>query len=136
MVRVNTHITEESLESQPKDFFDKAKLLIELCNKIFANFGDQERILTDSIIDEVSDHVNDVTRDNTPDEVDILSSQTIVDGCIVESIEPLSLTEYYVYPLVRGTLEITHQYGRGDDYLAQGDSYPFKFAVSVRASDF
>ncbi|OMP94989.1 hypothetical protein [Raoultella terrigena] len=131
-----THITEKSLESQPKDFFEKAKLLIELCNKIFINFGDLERILTDSIIDEVSDHVNEVTRDNIPDEVDILSSQTIVDGCIVESIEPLRLTEDYVYLLVRGTIEITRQYGRGDDYLAQGDSYPFKFAVSVRASNF
>ncbi|HHS7194157.1 TPA: AraC family ligand binding domain-containing protein, partial [Klebsiella pneumoniae] len=40
-----THITEESLKSQPKDFFEKAKLLIELCNKIFDNFGDLERIL-------------------------------------------------------------------------------------------
>ncbi|EPY5166284.1 hypothetical protein ACXDR4_001570 [Klebsiella pneumoniae] len=131
-----THITEESLKSQPKDFFEKAKLLIELCNKIFDNFGDLERILTHSIIDKVSDHVNEVTRDNTPNEVDILSSQTIVETCIVESIEPLSLTEDYVYLLVRGTLEITRQYGRGDDYLAQGDYYPFTFAVSVRASDF
>ncbi|MCQ0940293.1 hypothetical protein L1D04_20390 [Klebsiella pneumoniae] len=131
-----THITEESLKSQPKDFFEKAKLLIELCNKIFDNFGDLERILTHSIIDKVSDHVNEVTRDNTPNEVDILSSQTIVETCIVESIEPLSLTEDYVYLLVRGTLEITRQYGRGDDYLAQGDYYPFTFTVSVRASDF
>ncbi|HDE1886349.1 TPA: hypothetical protein PCF47_002799 [Klebsiella pneumoniae] len=131
-----THITEESLKSQSKDFFEKAKLLIELCNKIFDNFGDLERILTHSIIDKVSDHVNEVTRDNTPNEVDILSSQTIVETCIVESIEPLSLTEDYVYLLVRGTLEITRQYGRGDDYLAQGDYYPFTFAVSVRASDF
>ncbi|MDH8190481.1 hypothetical protein QIG62_27935, partial [Klebsiella pneumoniae] len=65
----------------------------------------------------------------------MLSSQTIVETCIVESIEPLSLTEDYVYLLVRGTLEITRQYGRGDDYLAQGDYYPFTFAVSVRASD-
>lgn len=131
-----THITEESLESQPKDFFEKTKLLIDLCNKIFVNFGDLERILTDSIIDEVSDHVNEITRNNTPNEVDILSSQTIVNGCIVQSIEPLELTEDYIYLLVRGRLGITRQYGRGDDYLAQGDSYPFKFAVSVRASDF
>lgn len=131
-----THITEKSLESQPKDFFEKAKLLIELCNKIFVNFGDLERILADYIIDEISDHLNEVTRENTPHEVDILSSQTIVDGCIVQSIEPLCLTEDYVYLLIRGTLEITRQYGRGDDYLAQEDSYPCKFAVSVRASDF
>lgn len=67
-----THITEESLKSQPKDFFEKAKLLIELCNKIFDNFGDLERILTHSIIDKVSDHVNEVTRDNTPNEVELI----------------------------------------------------------------
>lgn len=131
-----THITEESLENHPKDFFEKAKQIIELCNKIFANFGDLERILTNSIIDEVSSHVNEVTRDNIPSEVDILSSQTIVDGCSVESIEPLSLTEDYVFLLVRGKIEITRQYGRGDDYLAEEDSYPFKFAVSVHTNNF
>ncbi|HCU0888977.1 TPA: hypothetical protein OUJ16_002374 [Raoultella ornithinolytica] len=131
-----THITEESLESHPKVFFEKAKLIIELCNKIFVNFGDMERILTNSIIDEVKDHVNEITRENIPEEVDILSSQTIVDGCSVEFIEPLSITEDYVYLLVRGSIQITRQYGRGDDYFSQEDSYPFKFAVSVRASDF
>lgn len=131
-----THITEESFGGNPKAFFDKAKLLIELCNGIFNNFGDLERILSEAIIEEVHDAVNELTREYIPDEVDILSSQTIVDGCNIETIEPLSLTEDFIYLIVRGMVEITRQYGRGEDFFAQDDSYPFKFAVSVRTNDF
>lgn len=73
---------------------------------------------------------------NIPDEIDILSSQTAVNWCNVESIELLNLDETYIYLLVRGIVEITRQYGRGDDYFAQENCYPFKFAVSIRTDNF
>ncbi|MCM2446913.1 hypothetical protein HGO41_17305 [Rahnella sp. CG8] len=131
-----THISEHSFDSNPKLFFERAKLLIQLCNKIFDDFDELERLITESIIEEVQNEVNEVTRNNIPDELDILSSQTTVDWCNVASTELLSLDEVYIYLLVRGTVEITRQYGRGEDYFAQGDSYPFKFAVSIRTDNF
>ena len=131
-----THISEHSFDSNPKQFFDSAKLLIELCNKIFDTFDELERVITESIIEEVQNEVTDITMNNIPDELDILSSQTAVNWCNVESIELLNLEENYIYLLVRGTVEITRQYGRGEDYFAQEDSYPFKFAVSIRTDNF
>jgi hypothetical protein len=131
-----THISESSFDSNPKEFFERAKLLFQLCNTIFDDFDDLEHLITESIIEKVQDEVNEVTRNNIPDELDILSAQTIVDWCNVDETELLSLDETYIYLLVRGTVEITRQYGRGEDYFSQGDSYPFKFAVSIRTDDF
>lgn len=131
-----THISEHSFDSNPKHFFDSAKLIIQLCNKIFDTFDELERVITESIIEEVQNEITDITMNNIPDELDILSSQTTVNWCYVDSIELLSLDENHIYLLVRGTVEITRQYGHGEDYLAQEDSYPFKFAVSVRTDNF
>lgn len=131
-----THISEHSFDSNPKQFFESAKLIIELCNIIFDTFDELERVITESIIEEVQNEVTDITMNNIPDELDILSSQTTVDWCNVESIELLNLDENYIYLLVRGIVEITRQYGRGEDYFAQQDSYPFKFAVSIRTDNF
>ncbi|MEL5588392.1 MULTISPECIES: hypothetical protein [Serratia] len=131
-----THISEKSFDHNPKDFFEKAKLLFQLCNKIFDDFDELERVITDSVIEEVQAEVNEITRNNIPNELDILSSQTIVEWCNVGATELLSLEENYIYLLVRGTVEITRQYGRGEDYFSQEDSYPFKFAVSIRTDNF
>ncbi|MGE6468089.1 hypothetical protein [Serratia proteamaculans] len=131
-----THISENSFDHNPKEFFENVKLLFQLCNKIFDDFEQLERVITDSIIEEVQDEVNEITRNNVPNELDILSSQTIVEWCNVGTTELLSLEEDYIYLLVRGTVDITRQYGRGDDYFAQEDSYPFKFAVSIRTDNF
>lgn len=131
-----THINERSLINNPKEFFENAKLLMELCSKIFDHFYGLESVITESIIDDVQNEVTEITRNNIPDELDILSSQTTVDWCNVDSIELLNLNDTHIYLLVRGTVEITRQYGQGEDYYAQDDSYPFNFAVSIETNDF
>lgn len=131
-----THISEHSFNSNPKQFFEHAKLLIQLCNKIFDTFDELERVITESIIEEVQDNVTTVTINNTPDELNLLSSQTAVNWCNVDTIELLHLDENYIYILVRGTVEITRQYSDGDGYFAQEDSYPYKYAVSIRTDNF
>lgn len=131
-----THITEKYFNNESKVVFDEVKQLIELTSKAYDIFDDLENVISEEVLESISAEIREITRDNIPDEVDILSSSTLVDDSEVTGIRLITMTKEFLYFLIEGTIYITRQYGKGEDFYASGDHYPFWFAVSVNAQDF
>lgn len=131
-----THITEKYFNNESKAVFDEVKQLIELTSKAYDIFDDLENVMSEEVLESISAEIREVTRDNIPGEVDILSSSTLVDDSEVTDIRLITMTNEFIYFLIKGTIYITRQYGKGEDFYASGDHYPFWFAVSVSAQDF
>ncbi len=131
-----THITEKYFNNESKAVFDEVKQLIELTSKAYDIFDDLENVMSEEILESIGAEIREITKDNIPDEVDILSSSTLVDDSEVTGIRLITMTKEFLYFLIEGTIYITRQYGKGEDFYASGDHYPFWFAVSVSVQDF
>ncbi len=131
-----THITEKYFNNESKAVFDEVKKLIELTSKAYDIFDDLENVMSIEVLESINAEIHEVTRDNIPNEVDILSSSTLVDDSEVTDIRLITMTKEFIYFLIEGTIYITRQYGKGEDFYASDDHYPFWFAVSVSTQDF
>lgn len=131
-----THITEKYFNSKADTFFKEARELILLTSRAYDHFEDLEEIISNDVLDQIEEEINKSVLENIPDEVDILSSSTIIDESEVYNIRLITIDNEYLYFLVEGKICITRQYGKGDDFLSQGDSYPFLTTIKIKNSDF
>lgn len=131
-----THITEKYFNNESKAVFNEVKQLIELTSKAYDIFDELENVMSEEVLESIDAEIREITSDNIPDEVDILSSCTHVNNSETTGIRLITMTNEFLYFLIEGTIYITRQYGKGEEFYASGDHYPFWFAVSVSAQDF
>lgn len=131
-----THVTEKYFKNEAKAVFDEVKQLIELTSKAYDIFDDFENLISEEVRASIDSEIREITREKIHDEIDALSSNTIVDNSKVTGVRLITMNKKFLYFLIEGEIYITRQYGKRDDFAEACDHYPFWFAVSVSSQDF
>lgn len=130
-----THITEKHFHANPKKFYDDMKYIIQRSSEVVVEIDSMENIVFDSIRDTLQENIFDYIIHNFPSELDILASNVLVD-----SVSPEDLTfTYLAYDgfsvLVSGTVYVTQEYGKGEDFTELSEEYPFNVSIDLSVND-
>jgi len=80
-----------------------------------------------SLHDYISEELNDTFMSNVFSDLDILSSQTIPETSALESFEIKNITSEKILITGNGNVEVSLNYGKGDDAAEINDSFPYEF---------
>lgn len=106
---------------------DSENIIISFCKKYF----DVRSFIRDKIYEITQDEINEHLQNETPGEIDALSSHTIFDHAVVEGVEDVDITSTGMSIKGHGYVEIELNYGSGDDGVSSDDSYPFEFEAEI-----
>ncbi|WP_063669781.1 hypothetical protein [Aliivibrio fischeri] len=130
-----THITEKHFNACPKKFFADAKYIVQRSHESLSELDDFEDLIKQSLYDRVYDCVVETAISSTPDEVSILSANSIVDSTDVEDVTITKFDNEKVYLEVTGTVYVTQEYGGKHDYFSMECDYPFTLEMAAKISD-
>ncbi|ENQ1533227.1 hypothetical protein L4C36_00250 [Photobacterium japonica] len=130
-----THITEKHFKACPKKFYADMKYIIQRSREVIEEIDSMENLVVNSIPDTVQDHIFDYIINNFPSELDILASNVIVDSVSPEELEVTYLEDNGITVAVSGTVYVSQEYGKGEDFTALSENYPFSVSVALSVDD-
>ncbi|EKG2506443.1 hypothetical protein M2F95_20450 [Vibrio vulnificus] len=130
-----THITEKHFKACPKKFYTDMKYIIQRSREVIEEIDSMENLVVNSIPDTVQDHIFDYIINNFPSELDILASNVIVDSVSPEELEVTYLEDNGITVAVSGTVYVSQEYGKGEDFTALSENYPFSVSVALSVDD-
>ncbi|MCG6238884.1 hypothetical protein [Vibrio diabolicus] len=130
-----THITEKHFKACPKKFYADMKYIIQRSREVIEEIDSMENLVVNSIPDTVQDHIFDYIINNFPSELDILASNVIVDSVSPEELEVTYLENNGITVAVSGTVYVSQEYGKGEDFTALSENYPFSVSVALPVDD-
>lgn len=130
-----THITEKHFKACPKKFYADMKYIIQRSREVVEQIDSMENLVVNSIPDTVQDHIFDYIINNFPSELDILASNVIVDSVSPEELIVTYLEDNGITLAVSGTVYVSQEYGKGEDYTALSENYPFSVSVEMSVDD-
>lgn len=130
-----THITEKHFKACPKKFYADMKYIIQRSREVVEEIDSMENLVVNSIPDTVQDHIFDYIINNFPSELDILASNVIVDSVSPEELIVTYLEDNGITLAVSGTVYVSQEYGKGEDYTALSENYPFSVSVEMSVDD-
>lgn len=92
--------------------------------------GTQKRIQS-KVWELTRDALTDEIINRIPDELDLISGQTIVEGVFIEEMQEMDL--YFSSPHITGEgyVEVELNYGSNKDGVSHSDSYPLTFKATI-----
>jgi len=126
-----THITKKHLKACPKKFYADMKFIIQRSQEVIEEIDSLENIVMDSLEDGIQDGVFDAVINSCPDELMILAHRVIVEQVSPEKMEIEYLEENGITIGVEGTIYITQEYGKGDDFCEISNDFPFNISVDA-----
>jgi hypothetical protein len=142
LVRLNdtlskyTHIspgTYNATQSQADQFLHEVEdVVIEYAHTL-RKTKDEIRDIMWTIVDE---SVNQHVLEAVPDELDMLSGQTLVENIHVEHLQDFDTSTLMPTLTGSGIAEIELNYGHGDEHMSSPDSYPLTFEVEIDPETF
>ncbi|MDC5850382.1 hypothetical protein OPW32_14340 [Vibrio europaeus] len=130
-----THITEKHFKACPKKFYADMKYIIQRSREVVEEIDSMENLVVNSIPDTVQDHIFDYIINNFPSELDILASNVIVDSVAPEELIVTYLEDNGITIAVSGTVYVSQEYGKGEDFTALSENYPFSVSVELSVDD-
>ncbi|HFG2217265.1 hypothetical protein [Vibrio cholerae] len=130
-----THITEKHFKACPKKFYADMKYIIQRSREVIEEIDSMENLVVNSIPDTLQDHIFDYIINNFPSELDILASNVIVDSVSPEELEVTYLEDNGITVAVSGTVYVSQEYGKGEDFTALSENYPFSVSVALSVDD-
>ncbi|WP_435235095.1 hypothetical protein ACR30L_15215 [Psychromonas sp. PT13] len=130
-----THITEKHFKACPKKFYADMKYIIQRSREVVEEIDSMENLVVNSIPDIVQDHIFDYIINNFPSELDILASNVIVDSVSPEELIVTYLEDNGITVAVLGTVYVSQEYGKGEDFTAFSEDYPFSVSVELSVDD-
>lgn len=130
-----THITEKHFKACPKKFYEDMKYIIQRSREVIEEIDSMENLVVNSIPDTVQEHIFDYIINNFPSELDILASNVIVDSVSPEELEVTYLEDNGISVGVEGTVYVSQEYGKGEDFTVLSENYPFRVSVALSVDD-
>lgn len=130
-----THIAEKYFKACPKKFYADMKYIIQRSREVIDEIDSMENLVVNSIQDTLQDHIFDYIINNFPSELDILASNVIVDSVSPEELEVTYLEDSGITVAVSGTVYVSQEYGKGEDFIALSKNYPFSVSVALSVDD-
>lgn len=130
-----THITEKHFTPCPKKFYVDMKYIIQLSQEVIEELTVLEGYVISRVEDYLEHEIFDTVINNFPDELSILASNVIIEGIHPEQLEITDINESKVVVGVSGTVYVSQEYGKREDFLSMSSNYPFAVRVDVSVSD-
>lgn len=130
-----THITEKHLNACPKQFYEDMKFIIQRSREVLEEIDSLENLVIDSIPDTLQDLLFDHVINNFPSELDILAHNVIVESVSPEELGVTYLEENGITVAVSGTVYVTQEYGKGEDFTELYENYPFSISINLNVED-
>jgi len=126
-----THITQKHLKACPKKFYTDMKFIIQRSQEVIEEIDSLENLVMDNLECGIQESVFDAVIKSCPDELMILAHRVIVEQVFPERLEIESLEENGIIIGVEGTIYITQEYGKGDDFCEISNDFPFNISVDA-----
>lgn len=130
-----THITEKHLNSCPRKFYDDMKFIIVRSKEVVDELATLESQVATCVESRLQGEIFDKVVNNFPDNLSILANNVILEQVNPEVIEIDDITEERVELVVTGSVEVSQEYGKGEDFLEMSTSYSFETSADVSVSD-
>jgi hypothetical protein len=122
-----THVNENTFNNSQADCEDLAINILDSFVSIFEMVGQLRDEVRCSLSDYISGELDDTFMFNVLSDLDNLSSQTIPEAQELESFEIKDITSKKVIITGNGYVEVSLNYGKGDDAAGITDSFPYYF---------
>lgn len=129
-----THITEKHFKACPKKFYEDMKYLVERSAEVVEELDSLENLVLDSVPESLQEKLFLEVINSFPDELSILASNVIVEQVSPEELEVEYLEENGITVSVSGTVYVTQEYGKGEDFTEIGGDYPFSISIGMSAA--
>ncbi|MBW3513260.1 hypothetical protein KO537_00765 [Shewanella sp. NKUCC01_JLK] len=130
-----THITEKHFRPCPNKFYADMKYITQLSQEVIEEMALLENYVVNRVEGYIQDEIFDKVVNNFPDELSILASNVIIEETHPEKLEIVAIGEYKVVINVLGTVYVSQEYGKGEDFVAMSNNYPFTVTLDVSVSD-
>lgn len=126
-----THITQKHLKACPKKFYADMKFIIQRSQEVIEEISTLESLVMGSLESGIQDRVFEAVIDSSPHELTILAHRVIVEKVFPENMWIEYLEENGITIGVEGTIYITQEYGKGDDFCEISSNFPFKISADA-----
>ena len=92
-------------------------------------------MVVESIPDTLQDLLFDHVIHNFPSELDILAYNVIVESVSPEELGVTYLENNGITVAVSGTVYVTQEYGKGEDFTEIHENYPFSISIEMNVED-
>lgn len=130
-----THITEKHFTPCPKKFYADMKYIIQLSKEVIEELTALEEYVKSRVEGYLESEIFEKVVNNFPDELSILANNVVIEETHPEQLEIIGINESKVVMDVSGTVYVSQEYGKGEDFLAMSTSYPFSLSLDVSVSD-
>ncbi|WP_413494050.1 hypothetical protein [Shewanella baltica] len=130
-----THITEKHFRPCPNKFYADMKYITQLSQEVIEEMALLENYVVNRVEGYIQDEIFDKVVNNFPYELSILASNVIIEETHPEKLEIVAIGEYKVVINVLGTVYVSQEYGKGEDFVAMSNNYPFTVTLDVSVSD-
>ncbi|MGL5025128.1 MAG: hypothetical protein ACRC6P_04070 [Shewanella oncorhynchi] len=130
-----THITEKHFRPCPNKFYADMKYITQLSQEVIEEMALLKNYVVNRVEGYIQDEIFDKVVNNFPDELSILASNVIIEETHPEKLEIVAIGEYKVVINVLGTVYVSQEYGKGEDFVAMSNNYPFTMTLDVSVSD-
>lgn len=115
------------------------EFLVEL-DQFFEAAGDARKAITNAVSEVMDQAVFENLISEVVQELDELSSHTVVDGHYIDSVKVKRLSATKIVYRISGAVEVELQYGSNSDVendigFRQDDSYPYTASVTCKAAE-
>lgn len=126
-----THITEKHYKACPKKFYMDMKYIVQRSAEVVGELDSLEHLVMDSIPDSLQDRLFHQVINAFPSELSILASNVIVEQVFPEELVIEYLEENGITIDVSGTVYVTQEYGKGEDFTEISENYPFSISIGM-----
>jgi hypothetical protein len=126
-----THITEKHYKACPKKFYADMKYIVQRSEYVIEELDSLENLVMDSIPDSLQDRLFHEVINAFPSELSLLASNVIVEEVSPEELAIEYLEENGITIDVSGTVYVTQEYGKGEDFTEISENYPFSISVDI-----
>jgi hypothetical protein len=122
-----THVNEETFNISQSKCVAQAESVLDSFVQIFEIIAQAREEIKASVHDYITDELMGIFISNTFDDLDILSSQTIPESSALEEFEIEDINSDKILMSGYGNVEVSLNYGKGDDGTEINDSFPYDF---------
>ncbi|EJG0913826.1 hypothetical protein C4G68_RS22935 [Vibrio parahaemolyticus] len=130
-----THITEKHLEPNPKQFYSDMKFIIEFSQEVVEQLESWDNIVVAAVENRCQDQIFQSVINNFPDELMIIANNVVIEAIHPEELDIISVSEENIEVSVDGTLYVSQEFGKGDDFTEMANNYPFSISLEVSVDD-
>ncbi|PSU42140.1 hypothetical protein C9J12_29140 [Photobacterium frigidiphilum] len=130
-----THITEKHFTPCPQKFYTDMKYIIQLSQEVIEELTALEDYVISKVEDYLESEIFDNVVNNFPDELSILANNVVIEETHPEQLEITGINESNVVMNVTGTVHVSQEYGKREDFFSMSTSYPFTVSLGVSVSD-